>query len=172
MGLTGVGVEIGVEYGKNAEIILSASSLSKLVLVDAWRYIEGHDAMGFGTGYGNWDDIYSECVCRMEKFGDRSEIMRMTSSEAASHFIDGHFDFVYIDANHMSPYVDEDLSLWFNKVRDGGIIGGHDYYNRKIDGVFQCDVRSVVDKFFSNNKTDVFVTEDEVPSWYALKKAA
>lgn len=72
MGLTGV----GVEYGKNAEIILSASSLSKLVLVDAWRYIEGHDAMGFGTGYGNWDDIYSECVCRMEKFGDRSETGR------------------------------------------------------------------------------------------------
>jgi len=169
MGLKGIGAEIGVEYGKNAELILATSELSELLLVDAWRYIDGHDPKGFGVGYDNWDEVYFDCIGRMAKFGNRSKMMRMTSSEAAAQVADGSLDFVYIDANHMSPYIDEDLSRWFAKVKPGGLIGGHDYYDRKIEGVFQCDVKSVIDKFFASEGTPVFITEDEVPSWYAIK---
>jgi len=37
-------------------------------------------------------------------------------------------DFVYIDADHSYKSVKEDINAWAPKVREGGIVAGHDYY--------------------------------------------
>lgn len=168
MDLDGFGVEVGVEYGINAELILSTSNLRRLYLVDAWAYIPGHDPRGFGVGYNNWDSVRNECHERMQRFSLRAFMMQSVSSEVVSSFADDNLDFVYIDANHMSPWIDDDLLKWFRKVRIGGIIGGHDYLNRS-DPSFQCDVKRVVDAFFADRPEVIHVTEDAVPSWYVIK---
>ncbi len=50
-------------------------------------------------------------------------------------------DFLYIDGNHFSPYIDEDIREYYPLVNNGGIISGHDY------GSGYPDVKRAVDKF-------------------------
>lgn len=35
-------------------------------------------------------------------------------------------DFIYIDGNHEYNYVKKDLELYWGKVKEGGIMSGHD----------------------------------------------
>jgi hypothetical protein len=60
------------------------------------------------------------------KFGDRVEMLRTLSVEAAKQFEDNSLDFVYIDGNHMYYAVMEDLTVWFPKIKAGGILAGDD----------------------------------------------
>lgn len=54
-------------------------------------------------------------------------LIPMLSAHAARHFNDDSIDFVYIDGNHTQEAVQCDLTLYYPKVRRGGIIAGHDY---------------------------------------------
>jgi hypothetical protein len=51
----------------------------------------------------------------------------MLSAEAATMFENGSLDFVYLDADHCFESVWQDLSVWYPKVRIGGILAGHDF---------------------------------------------
>jgi len=57
-------------------------------------------------------------------------------------FHDESIDFIFLDGNHHSPFIDDDLKLWYPKLKYGGCIAGHDY----IDAP---DVRNAVNKFFN-----------------------
>ena len=58
--------------------------------------------------------------------GDRFDFMRMNSQEAAAVLEDDSYDFVFIDGGHSMKQVLADLDSWYPKVRQGGIIAGHD----------------------------------------------
>ncbi len=64
--------------------------------------------------------------------------MVMPSADAARVFADKTADLVFIDANHRYEQVLRDIQAWLPKVREGGIICGHDY-----DGAHQGVVRAV-----------------------------
>ena len=58
----------------------------------------------------------------------------------------------------------QDIQNYYPKVKSGGIIGGHDFYNgfcREHDGVIKA-----VSEFAVNNKLDLQV---ELPDWWILK---
>jgi predicted O-methyltransferase YrrM len=51
-------------------------------------------------------------------------------------FEDNSIDFIYIDGDHSYNAVKQDLEMYLPKLKDNGIIGGHDYskndeYNRQ-----------------------------------------
>jgi len=69
-------------------------------------------------------------------------------------------DLVFIDALHDYESVMQDISLWWPKVRQGGILAGHDY-NHKWPGV----ERAVADHF---NLMGVGVGFDSV--WFVIKR--
>jgi hypothetical protein len=95
-------------------------------------------------------------------------MLKCESVDAAKSSFNYGFDFVYIDANHKRPYIDNDLHAWFNKVKKGGIFGGHDYHNvNRPDYV--CEVKDAVDAFFADKDYTLHITEDEDPSWYIIK---
>ena len=48
---------------------------------------------------------------------------------------DLYFDFVYIDANHDKEFVLGDINISLPKLKDSGIICGHDYISSKFEGV-------------------------------------
>jgi predicted O-methyltransferase YrrM len=64
--------------------------------------------------------------------------------EASSRFENGSVDFVFIDADHNYESVKKDILSWLPKMREGGIMSGHDYHNNT------CGVKQAVDELFPN----------------------
>lgn len=50
----------------------------------------------------------------------------MTSKIATSIFKDNSLDMVFIDADHRYSHIKEDIEMWLPKLKQGGIIAGHD----------------------------------------------
>ena len=77
-----------------------------------------------------------------------------TSWEMANNFEDESVDFVFIDAGHEYDSVVKDITSWLPKIKKGGIISGHDYFN-------PCGVKQAVDELI----TDVKFCSDGI-IWY------
>jgi hypothetical protein len=90
----------------------------------------------------DFDELYKFTTSRLSMFGDRYRHLRMYSHDALRE-IGGAIDFVYIDADHSYEGVHRDLCTWYEKVRNGGIIGGHDYGHVNFPGVARA-----IDEFF------------------------
>jgi len=135
-GLLGLGVEVGVQTGRNARQIRAHWNGASLILVDPWRpYYGVLDTQDMHDAY------MAECVMGMRilaEQGRKSGILRMTSLEAASifhtllpGFPGGIFDFVYLDDDHGYEGVRDGIDVWFPLVKKGGMLAGHDYV---VDG--------------------------------------
>jgi hypothetical protein len=144
-----VGAEVGVRVGQNATYILDNFNFKKFLLIDGFN--EYIDTDGFysqerqDTLFIRLTDIIGS-ISLFKRFENVIEIMKMDSLEAAEIVKDNELDFVYIDANHDYEFVKKDLDVWKNKVKSGGIIGGHDY-NYPDTGV-----KKAVDEFVEENK--------------------
>jgi Methyltransferase domain len=166
LGLTGVGVEIGVQRGIYSERILADSRLSKVVLVDPWAAADDEYRDVANVSQLEHDQALTEARSRLEGFGERVQFWRMTSLEAASKVSDGTVDFVYIDGRHDYESVLADLRAWHPKLTSRGVIAGHDYLDAHGFGV-----RSAVTEFFSDKGIVVYETfaEPDWPTWIAAE---
>lgn len=166
--LIGHGAEIGVRKGDFSALLLERWHGFHLVSVDSWQ----HQAEGMPADVSNVDQAVQEhyfqlATARLAQYGARSEILRMTSEDAARRIEDGMLDFAYIDARHDEQSVTGDLSRWFAKVRPGGILAGHDYLDGDLpEGHFR--VKTSVDRFFGARGIEVNATVDDAPwrSWW------
>lgn len=138
-----IGVEVGTDHGKYAEQLLVGIPGLTLYCVDPWSpYVEGeisHDAV-------EMEHIYEEAKRRVTPYN--GQLVRKTSMEAVRTFDNDTLDFVFIDGNHSYDYVLEDITEWYEKVKPGGIIYGHDY---KVDPVNDYGVIEAVEKFTMDN---------------------
>lgn len=118
--------EIGVWLGTTT-LIIAESVLryhGTIFCVDHWR---GSD----GTATANWargKDIYAMFKQRMieKNIWNIIQPMIMESVVAASKFEDKSLDLVFIDGDHRYDFVKQDILRWLPKIRDGGILCGHD----------------------------------------------
>jgi hypothetical protein len=96
----------------------------------------------------NGGNIYKAFLKNMKdaQVMDYVRPLMMTSLSASNLFDDHSIDFVFIDAEHTYDFVKQDLTVWFNKVKSGGIIAGHDYGNQ---------VKQAVDTFFSEKNLQI-----------------
>lgn len=168
-GLTGAAVEVGVDEGLFSAYLLEHWHGRQLTSVDPWLEMPPDEYTDTcNTSQASMEDRYEATKRRLAPFGDRSDIRRETSVEAAARMTPGSLDFVYLDARHSYEGVAEDLRVWFPLVRGGGLMAGHDYN----DGVFVegvHGVRSAVDEFFGARAIPVRHTYTDVPaaSWIA-----
>lgn len=146
------GAELGVARAANSKSILRELNIEKLYLIDTWDNYKGID--------GIWTNIEENYIYVLSILGSdkRVEIIKNFSNIAVKDIEDNSLDFVYIDANHKYQYAYEDIKLWFPKIKEGGVIGGHD--------ICQIDVLKAV-KDFCSDKNIKFQTE--IPDWYFIK---
>jgi len=134
-----IGAEIGVSIGVNAESIMKTLNMKKLYLVDPYEpYVEDGFSVKFALTEGE-KEIAAE---RLKRFGERAEWIYKTSDKAAGLVPNG-LDFVYVDGNHSYEYVKRDIEKYFPKVKDHGIIGGHDFYFKSL-GVIRATTEFAV----------------------------
>ena len=119
-----VGAEIGVGGGIFSEMICQEIPSVKLYAVDAWMIYDSYDDF---RNQDYLEDDYARTLQKLKSFD--VTIIRKFSMDAVKQFENGSLDFVYIDANHEAPYVEDDIRAWSKKVRPGGMVSGHDYAN-------------------------------------------
>ncbi|MDB5297609.1 MAG: hypothetical protein JWO31_3592 [Phycisphaerales bacterium] len=149
------GAEIGVAFGGHAEAMLSTTDIAKLYAVDSYRHRAGYDDP-MNLPQDQFDALYARTVERLGRFGNRFEPVRLDSVEAA-HVVPDGLDFVYIDADHSYEGALGDLQAWAPKIREGGVVAGHDYGHPAFPGV-----RRAVDQYFDRFGWAVNVEGDGV----------
>lgn len=147
------GAEIGVASGSHAREMFDAIPDLHLCLVDPWK---GY----FRYSQELCDKRYAGAMRLLE--GRNKAVMRMTSLEAAQQVEDGSLDFVYIDGDHRFDAVMMDIILWAPKVRRGGIVSGHDYYEFYGAGVVSA-VRAYTQ---AHRICNWYLTREKEASWY------
>lgn len=167
-GLVGEGAEIGVLRGVFSEHLLRYWRGRCLHCIDPWTYLgtlkydEPKDAAGVPEREFH-ETCYRETIWRLKPFGGRAHILRATSREAAASFADGSLDFAFIDARHDYEAVKEDISLWYPKIRDGGILCGHDW---SLDyGPPHYGVKKAVMEYVKACGCELLVSADQ-ESWF------
>jgi hypothetical protein len=189
----GRGAEIGSFKGEYAKEILKIWT-GKLYLVDVWRELNIKD-YNDSSNQKEYLNIINQCCSNIKNYEDRCFMVRSDSENASKLFLDESLDFIYIDANHKYEFVKQDISLWFPKVRKGGVVAGHDYlklnwYSDKSyanhpkdkhiwtdtnnNGVYdyyagEFGVNPAVDEFCAQHDYKVNLTDEWFGSWYFIK---
>lgn len=162
--LLGEGAEVGSERGQFARHILKTWRGQRIYLIDPWanlitdEYPQKHDTMDF-------EGWYQECEA-LSRNDPRAVLMRSKSVEAASTLAPLSLDFVYIDAAHDYRNVLQDVDAWYPKLKTGGILGGHDFYDSP-DPVACCHVASAVIRWMRERNLSFTVTP--CTSWWTIK---
>ena len=146
--------EIGVWKGGTTKRILRSTSLEEYWGVDPWLVMPDGSKVQKKRKQWQWDGYHLYC-CNLMCYFPQLKILRMTSELATSLFPDSYFDMVYLDARHECKDVYEDIGFWLPKVREGGILAGHDY-GGKWTGVIEA-----VHEWFGMDELKIW-EEDEV----------
>ena len=131
---SGVFVEVGTWEGDFSYELLRNTLAEKVYCVDPYKHFDDDsypDGMNALT-QSQFDAKYETVRRRFQPFGDRVEFLRMNSTSAATRFPDESIDFVYIDGNHDSKFVYEDICAWYPKVKKGGYLCGDDVYSTNL----------------------------------------
>jgi len=124
-----VGAEVGVWKGKNAKGILKLLSISKLYLIDSY---ELHDDCKLTIEGGEGELTAKK---RLKKWSNKLIWIKKLSSNAFNN-LPNNLDFIYIDADHNYKTVIQDMGNYFPKVREGGVLAGHDIHMEGVTKAF------------------------------------
>jgi len=119
-----IGAEIGVYRGVYTLVYLRKLDIKKVFLVDPYCMYEGYSKAYSSDAL---EDGEKQAHKKLEFYKDKITWIKAKSAEAADMFEDESLDFVYIDANHRWQSVLEDMTLYYPKVKKGGLFSGHDY---------------------------------------------
>jgi hypothetical protein len=93
-------------------------------------------------------------------------IARKFSYDVVKRIADNTYDFVYIDGSHLYHDVKRDLNDWLPKLKDNGIICGHDYVS--LYGLW-CNVQAV-DEFCKEHNFEMIILNSDGGDWAIKKK--
>jgi Methyltransferase domain len=144
----GICAEVGVWKGDLSERVLKLRRPQQFHLVDPWLFEPEFPCRWYGGDAAkNQEDMDSiERSVRRRFAGDSVVIIhRNKSIEAAEQFPDGYFDWIYIDGDHTSEAVFNDLQAWFKKLKVRGVLALDDYDWRDEQGLYS--IRYAVERF-------------------------
>lgn len=143
------GAEIGVSKGRYSQTLCeNMPSLEKLYSIDPWKAYSSLSQRRADIRYEKTKTLLSKYNC--------VEIIKEFSIKASADITNDSLDFVYIDGMHTFDAVILDLIVWIPKVRQGGIIAGHDYSVYHQSGVIDA--------------TKAYTYAHNIFNWYVTKK--
>ena len=145
-------IEIGSFVGEST--VLFAQSFGSVTAIDP--FLADYDPLDPTSYLFEFDNVYDTYLARTSPYKNIKTI-KATSDEAyevlKSNF--GRFDFVYIDGLHTYDGVKTDIINYLPLVKDGGVIGGHDYtmQHKHLEGVYNAvnEMFGAPDKVFKDN---------------------
>jgi hypothetical protein len=156
-------------------------SESKFVEVGSWK---GKSSSYMATEIANsGKNISFYCVDKGEEVASFTNnmkplekyytLMKMDSLSAAKCFEDRSLDFVFIDASHEYNDVKSDIIAWMPKVREGGILAGHDYHEDMSYEPGVCKaVNELINGFIVSEMCWIYEVKEEklfgLPSIYCV----
>jgi hypothetical protein len=129
--------EIGSYSGGSTEMF--ALFCAKVFAIDCWADNDNPGQDGVNT-----EDALNRLVAAEKVFDEKMAAyphvikVRKLSTVAFKDFADDSLDALYIDGNHEYKNVCKDIAYWYPKVKMGGIISGHDYYENIKLAVDNC----------------------------------
>ena len=181
------GAEIGVQLGLYAEFLLSNwPKCIEYHAIDLWAHQKSYKDTA-NVDNAQQESLYMQTRNRLKRFEHIVRYHRNYSNLAVNELKDESLDFIYLDARHDYIGILEDLTLYWPKLKSGGIFAGHDYLDVaevkaltphqdwSIDsrGIKRTDgkaVRSAVNEFASKQRRQILITlPEEWPTWYMRK---
>jgi glycosyltransferase involved in cell wall biosynthesis len=151
----GIVAELGVDHGDFSARILELTQPTRLHLVDLWGSERYHG--------GLFDSV-------KQRFGTdiadgRVQVHRKMSVDAADDFADASFDWIYIDTDHSYETTARELRRFASKIKDGGLIAGHDYCMGNWANGYRYGVIEAVHEFcVKENWELVYLTAEPLES--------
>jgi len=142
----------------------------ELLLVDEWKHIPGYRDL---ANLSDKEQGKNYRKIRAMTAGQNVKVEKRNFREVAAGIEDGSLDWVFIDGPHSYRIVAETIDAWWPKIRDGGILCGHDYIDAPNHPAAEFEVKKAVDNFAKQNclKVESSVLYNEnFPSWAILKK--
>ena len=133
--VSGTYVEIGTCWGGFAEFLLLNTACTSLICIDPYRVFSidvYYDSLNFQPQH-KLDEKFLMVLKRLVNNSANKPVtmMRLTSYEAAKQ-VYNNLAFVYIDGNHHHKEVLKDLTVWWPKIRKGGLLCGDDVEDLKL----------------------------------------
>ena len=147
-----VGAEIGVHEGVTYFHLIDTFPHLKMYGVDPYKY----------QMEKQWPGMRKQLTLRGWPNNPKTTFLKMTSDNACREVRPFTLDFVFIDALHSKWAVYNDIRLWYNKVRPGGYIIGHDYSKR---GVYKAVKLYFEENWFELNPNGPKAPKVKVPKW-------
>ncbi len=123
-GETAKGIEIGTARGESTYLILEqCPNITKAYTIDPFFAYE--DWVG-PIDQETMDKFKAIAYKNLEKFGVKAEIIPLTSEEAVDLFPNLEYSYLFVDGSHSKENVLKDLTLYYPKVKSGGIVAVHD----------------------------------------------
>ena len=154
-----VAVEIGTFEGYNAKSIMKELNVKKLYIIDPYLGYRDYIVSESEKTTSNLSVAEKKARKKLRKYSGKIIWIKDTSDNALSKVPD-NVDFVYIDGNHEYEYVKRDMVNYFKKIKDGGILAGHDIAS--FPGVGEALI-----EFCSERKIKPMIT---ITDWWVVKK--
>lgn len=127
--------EVGCKEGRTTGYLLENLPELQVVAVDPWGSIQGNSAESYEEW--DWNAIAKEFWKNVAAGRDRLRFICEASTDAARKVPDNSLDLVFIDAAHDYKNVLADIRAWWPKVKEGGMVTGHDFQH-KFPGVHRA----------------------------------
>ena len=169
-------IEIGTRYGESAIKLNRVFAIEEYLCVDPYSDYEQYEGDDFNKVLKADSKVFNKVRRSLRlRMGSRVKFIREFSDKAASQIENGYADFIFIDGNHTYEYVIKDLENYWPKVKQGGILAGHDYWHRSFanGGHFDSDmVYEAVEEFAHTNGISyaTFGEHGKFPACFAFKK--
>lgn len=165
--------EIGVLRGGLTWQVVKRCKVDNYYCVDPWKpYPEWGDLMPLEkqeefknaprSAHLFSQDWYDNLHAKVQAGAEQHsfiKIIRKESVEAAKDFEDGQLDLVYLDGIHDFPNGINDIMAWLPKIKNKGIMAGHDYMTRFLGLIRAVDYAFGEDFILPRDRTGNFFGE-------------